>query len=192
MTAPFVSVGAMTATISTTNGDNAIRVEDRQLPTEMLERFRARAGDLDRTNAYFEEDLAELRAIGYLAAAVPTELGGWGLDLAELAASQRRLARYAPATALAVTMHSYWIGIAVELEKAGLKMPEGPHRYVESGAVAQRLRKRGFSIRERSTRLLVPAQLAGLGPVLSRAGGGLPLLRSLGVIQLVVAARDRT
>jgi alkylation response protein AidB-like acyl-CoA dehydrogenase len=36
-----------------------------------------------------------------------------------MAASQRRLARYAPATALAVTMHSYWIGIAAELERAG-------------------------------------------------------------------------
>jgi alkylation response protein AidB-like acyl-CoA dehydrogenase len=132
VTAPFVSVGAMTATISTTNGDDAISVEDRELPTEMLERFRARAGDLDRTNAYFEEDLAELRAIGYLAAAVPTELGGWGLDLAELAASQRRLARYAPATALAVTMHSYWIGIAVELEKAA----DTSLRWILEGAAA--------------------------------------------------------
>ena len=36
----------------------------------------------------------------------PPQLGGWGLDLAELAASQRRLARYAPATALAMSMHS--------------------------------------------------------------------------------------
>jgi alkylation response protein AidB-like acyl-CoA dehydrogenase len=90
-----------------------------ELPTEMLERFRARAAELDRTNTYFHEDLDELRAIGYLAAAVPEELGGWGLDLAQFAASQRRLARYAPATALAITMHSYWIGIATELERSG-------------------------------------------------------------------------
>src|SRR5690606_27313178 len=72
-----------------------------------------------RANAYFEEDLAELRAVGYLAAVVPTGLGGWGLDLAGMAASQRRLARFAPATALAITMHSYWVGIATEMEKAG-------------------------------------------------------------------------
>jgi alkylation response protein AidB-like acyl-CoA dehydrogenase len=90
-----------------------------ELPTDMLERFRLRAAELDRTNTYFDEDLAELREIGYLAAAVPAHLGGWGLSLAELAASQRRLARYAPATALATTMHSYWIGIAAELERAG-------------------------------------------------------------------------
>ena len=90
-----------------------------EIPTEMLERFRSRAGELDRTNTYFHDDLAELREIGYLAAAVPVELGGWGFNLAELAASQRRLARYAPATALAMTMHSYWIGIANEVERTG-------------------------------------------------------------------------
>lgn len=90
-----------------------------ELPTEMLERFRSRAGEFDRSNSYFDEDLVELRAAGYLAAAVPTRYGGWGLDLARLAASQRRLARYAPATALAMTMHSYWIGIATELERTG-------------------------------------------------------------------------
>src|SRR5438067_2986724 len=86
-----------------------------ELPTDMLERFRHRAGDLDRTNAYFLEDVTELRALGYLAAPVPTHLGGSGLDLAELAASQRRVARYAPATALSMTMHLYWLGIGVEL-----------------------------------------------------------------------------
>ena len=90
-----------------------------QLPTEMLERFRSRAEKLDLDNTYFYEDLDELRSVGYLAAAVPSHLGGWGYDLAELANSQRRLARYAPATALAMTMHSYWVGIATELEQAG-------------------------------------------------------------------------
>jgi alkylation response protein AidB-like acyl-CoA dehydrogenase len=90
-----------------------------ELPTELLEGFRARAGDLDAANAYFHDDLAELQEIGYLTAVVPEELGGWGWNLAELARSQRRLARYAPATALATTMHFYWTGIAAEFERAG-------------------------------------------------------------------------
>jgi alkylation response protein AidB-like acyl-CoA dehydrogenase len=90
-----------------------------ELTTELLEGFRARAGELDRTNAYFHGDLAELTELGYLAAAVPSELGGWGCNLAEMAASQRRLARYAPATALALTMHTYWVGAAAELQRAG-------------------------------------------------------------------------
>jgi alkylation response protein AidB-like acyl-CoA dehydrogenase len=102
-----------------------------ELPSDLLERFRARAGELDRTNGYFADDLAELREIGYLAAAVPAHLGGWGFDLAQLAASQRRLARYAPATALAMSMHSYWIGAAAELEKAG----DSSQRWILEAAV---------------------------------------------------------
>lgn len=90
-----------------------------ELSTEMLERFRSRAADLDRTNTYFADDLADLRDVGYLGAAVPIHLGGWGWSLADLAASQRRLAQYAPATALAMSMHSYWVGIAAEMERAG-------------------------------------------------------------------------
>jgi alkylation response protein AidB-like acyl-CoA dehydrogenase len=101
-----------TMTITT----DRVRVE---LSDEMLERFRSRAAGLDAANAYFHEDLAELSEIGYLAAVVPTEFGGSGFTLAEMAASQRRLARHAPATALAMTMHSYWIGIAAELHRAG-------------------------------------------------------------------------
>ena len=106
----------MTTTIRTTTRPTPRLSE---LPTDLLERFRARAGELDRTNAYFHDDLAELQELGYLTAAVPTALGGWGYSLAELARSQQRLARYAPATALATTMHFYWTGIAAEFERAG-------------------------------------------------------------------------
>jgi alkylation response protein AidB-like acyl-CoA dehydrogenase len=106
--------------MSTTTATSAIGAPRiTELPTEMLAQFRARAGDLDRTNTYFDEDLAELREAGDLAAAVPVHLGGWGLDLAEMVARQRRLAHYAPATALAMTMHSYWVGMAAELERSG-------------------------------------------------------------------------
>ncbi len=90
------------------------------LPADgVLEQFRARAQRADADNTYLHDDLAVLRESGYLAAAVPTEFGGWGLDLAEFATLQRRLATYAPATALAMTMHTYWIGLAVELERFG-------------------------------------------------------------------------
>jgi alkylation response protein AidB-like acyl-CoA dehydrogenase len=92
----------------------------RSLPADsVLEQFRARARRSDADNTYIHDDLAVLRASGYLAAAVPTEFGGWGLDLAEFATLQRRLATYAPATALAMTMHTYWIGLAAELERFG-------------------------------------------------------------------------
>lgn len=111
--------GMTTTTTAIRNTTTTDEIQATELPIEMLERFRSRAGELDRNNSYFFEDLEELRAIGYLGAAVPSELGGWGFDLAQMAASQRRLARYAPATALAMTMHSYWIGIATEMERSG-------------------------------------------------------------------------
>lgn len=103
-----------------------------ELSEATLEGFRARAGELDRANVYFDDDLGELRDVGYLAAAVPSERGGWGLDLAQLARSQRRLARYAPATALSMSMHSYWVGIANELERLG----DDSLRWIQEAAAA--------------------------------------------------------
>ena len=115
MTAGHRTVGPMnTTTMTTTTPVESATGFRGPLPVAALQPFQARAGDLDRANTYFAEDLAELRSFGYLAAAVPVEHGGWGLDLAELSASQRRLARYAPATALAMSMHSYWVGDAAD------------------------------------------------------------------------------
>ncbi len=66
------------------------RATRRSLPDDAtLAEFRARARQADDSNTYFHEDLAVLREIGYLAAAVPEELGGWGADLGTFAAMQR-------------------------------------------------------------------------------------------------------
>jgi alkylation response protein AidB-like acyl-CoA dehydrogenase len=85
----------------------------------MLERFRERASVYDRENRFFQEDFDELRAAGYLTIAVPREFGGRGLTLAECMREQRRLASYAHATALAMNMHLYWVGVAADLWRAG-------------------------------------------------------------------------
>lgn len=89
------------------------------LDDALLERFRLRAADYDERNAFFTEDLEELRAIGYLALLVPSELGGAGLGLEQAAAEQTRLATAAPATALAVNMHLVWTGVAKILRNRG-------------------------------------------------------------------------
>ena len=89
------------------------------LTDEMLARFDARAAGYDRENRFFDEDWDELRRSGYLLAAVPTEFGGSGLGLDEVARLQGRLAYYAPATAVAVNMHLYWTGVAADLLKTG-------------------------------------------------------------------------
>lgn len=97
----------------------AVPPTTRALPDDLLRRARERAGGYDRANSFFHEDFDELRALGYLTAAVPEELGGWGLSLGELGLQQRRLARHAPSTALATSMHHYWIGTAAELHRLG-------------------------------------------------------------------------
>jgi alkylation response protein AidB-like acyl-CoA dehydrogenase len=74
-----------------------------------LDRIRSRAAGYDRDNAFFQEDLDELRAAGYLAPR----------SLLETARDQRLLAAYAPATALGVNMHHVWVGVARVLHDRG-------------------------------------------------------------------------
>jgi alkylation response protein AidB-like acyl-CoA dehydrogenase len=85
----------------------------------MLETFRARAGTYDRENRFFQEDFDDMSAAGYLRMAVPAEFGGLGYSLHQVAQETRRLAMYAPATALATNMHHYWVGLVADLWRRG-------------------------------------------------------------------------
>jgi len=85
----------------------------------MLTRFDSRAATYDRENRFFDQDFEELRAAQYLLMPVPAKFGGPGLTLAEVCREQRRLAYHAPATALAVNMHLYWVGVAADLWRRG-------------------------------------------------------------------------
>ena len=89
------------------------------LSEDLLTRFDSRAAIYDRENRFFEQDFEDLRAANYLLLPVPAEFGGPGLNLAEVCREQRRLAYYAPATALAVNMHLYWVGVAADLWRSG-------------------------------------------------------------------------
>jgi alkylation response protein AidB-like acyl-CoA dehydrogenase len=51
--------------------------------------------------------------------AIPREFGGLGMNLAEVGRETRRLAQYAPATALALNMHNYWVGDAADAWRGG-------------------------------------------------------------------------
>jgi alkylation response protein AidB-like acyl-CoA dehydrogenase len=102
------------------------------LSDDLLDRIRARAAVHDRENTFPDDDLAELKAVGYPAILVPTELGGLGLGLAEASILQQRLAGAAPATALAINMHLVWTGVAKVLADRGIDSL----RFVQEGAVA--------------------------------------------------------
>lgn len=107
----------------------------RSLDEGMLEMFRGRAAAHDASGSFPHDDLADLRAAGWLAAASPWSHGGLGLDLAELGLEQRRLARFAPATALATCMHHYWVGTAATLAGVGAPVADRILRWVADGDV---------------------------------------------------------
>ena len=73
--------------------------------------FAARAVELDENDEFVAENYAELKASGLFAAGVPQELGGPGLELAELCEMLRTLARACPSTALAFAMHTHQVTI---------------------------------------------------------------------------------
>ena len=79
------------------------------LTDSLLEKCRERAPVYDRENRFFQEDFEELKAAGYLKMAMPTELGGLGMNLAQVGRETRRLAQYAPATALG-SQHAQLLG----------------------------------------------------------------------------------
>jgi alkylation response protein AidB-like acyl-CoA dehydrogenase len=94
------------------------------LSDDILRRCADRYAGNDRDNLFFHEDFAELKQAGYLTMAVPRELGGRGLTLAQVCREQRRLAYYAPATALGINMHVYWVGLVADLWRQGDKSME--------------------------------------------------------------------
>ncbi len=107
----------------------------RSLPEDTLVRFRERAAHHDAAGRFAAEDLEDLRAAGWFTAALPEHLGGLGLDLAELGAEQRRMARYSPATALSTSMHLYWVGLAADLHRLGLPEADLISGYVANGEI---------------------------------------------------------
>jgi alkylation response protein AidB-like acyl-CoA dehydrogenase len=105
------------------------------LTDDMLKRFLGRAARYDAEESFFAEDFEELRESGYLRVAIPRELGGLGMTLAEVCQLQRRLAYYAPADALAVNMHLYWTGLVADLWRAGDRSLEWLLTAAAEGAV---------------------------------------------------------
>ena len=96
-------------------------VTESVLSDALLSRCRERAPEYDRENRFFQEDFNELKAAGYLRMALPKDFGGLGMNVAEVGRETRKLAMYAPATALALNMHNYWVGDAADMWRSGDK-----------------------------------------------------------------------
>ena len=105
------------------------------LTETLLQRCRDRAAGYDRDNRFCQEDFDELKASGYMSMAVPKEFGGLGMNLAQVARETRQLARYAPATALCINMHNYWVGTAADLLRGGDRSCEWIVRDAAAGEI---------------------------------------------------------
>lgn len=92
---------------------------DAVLTEELLTAIRDRAAGFDERNEFPQQDIDELQAAGYLAALAPVESGGLGWNFATVVDAQKKLAGYAPATALAVNMHLIWSGVATVFKAHG-------------------------------------------------------------------------
>ena len=112
-----------------------MQTHDAVLSDDVLRRCAERCAGYDRDNSFFHEDFAELKQAGYLTMAVPKELGGRGLTLAQCCQEQRRLAYHAPATALGINMHVYWVGLVADLWRQGDKSLEWLLKEVMAGEV---------------------------------------------------------
>jgi len=105
------------------------------LSDALLDGCRSRAAGYDRDNRFCQEDFDELKAAGYLRMSLPKEFGGLGYTLAQAGRETRRLANYAPATALCLNMHHYWVGTAADVWRSGDKSVEWILQEASAGEV---------------------------------------------------------
>ncbi len=88
------------------------------------------AAEHDRDATFVTEAYAAMREHGYLALAVPEELGGLGATLRQVCYAQAELARHDGATALSATMHGYLTLVQKYRYRMGAPDAEGVLRRV--------------------------------------------------------------
>jgi alkylation response protein AidB-like acyl-CoA dehydrogenase len=86
-----------------------MRMEIPELPetAPLYEQFAARAAAADESGEFVAANFKALKASALVAAGVPAELGGAGLELRALARLLQSMAQACPSTALAFAMHSH-------------------------------------------------------------------------------------
>src|SRR5699024_8369882 len=127
--------------MNASDSDDPALTPESFLPGSLMSTFRERAVVPDRENTFPEDDLADLRARGYLRMVVPTELGGLGASLLQASRIQRRLAQASPATPLSMNRHLVVTAAALHAHRLG----EDSGRLILEDAAADRLFAFGIS-----------------------------------------------
>ena len=91
---------AVTQTRNSTDLDHFVG-----LAADLGAKFSEHSARHDRDGSFVDEAFALIRESGYLALAVPTELGGMGATIGQVAMAQAEMARHDASAALAVSMH---------------------------------------------------------------------------------------
>lgn len=97
----------------------------REAVTDISARLGAREAELAGSDEFVASNYEELRGSGLLAAGVPQELGGQGMELAELSEMLTTMARSSSSTALAFSMHTHIVALAAWRWRHQ-KAPTGP------------------------------------------------------------------
>ena len=93
------------------------------------------AAEHDRDATFVAEAYAAMREHGYLALAVPEELGGRGASMRQVCYAQAELARHDGATGLSVAMHLYLTLMQVFRRRMGAPDAEGVLRRVAAEGI---------------------------------------------------------
>jgi len=89
----------------------------------------------DDDGSWVDDSFDRLRESGYLALAVPVELGGMGASIREVAAVQRELGRRCGSTALALAMHQHVTAFTAWRYRRGLPGAEATLRRVANEGI---------------------------------------------------------
>src|SRR5687768_15350131 len=89
----------------------------------------------DRDGTFVTEAFTILKDAGYMALGVPTELGGHGASIRQVAMAQRQLARSCGSTALASAMHQHVTLFTAWRYRRGLPGAEATLRRIASEAI---------------------------------------------------------
>jgi acyl-CoA dehydrogenase len=123
----------------TTTGDADTRARERTLiawAAEIGAQIGEHSARHDREGTFVSEAYDVLKSSGYLALAVPEELGGRGATIREVAMAQRELARHCASTALASVMHHHVVLFTAWRYRRGLPGAEATlKRVADEGIV---------------------------------------------------------
>ena len=129
------TVGAMTI-------HEYLPTDDPHLEAELVARaaacgpvLAANAAHHDRHRTFVEDSFDALREAGLLKIAVPTELGGDGATIRQIAMVQRELAKYCGSTALASSMHQHVTAFTAWRYRRDLPGAEGTLRRIADDGI---------------------------------------------------------